>query len=347
VRKLRLLHLRTLNSLTCSVKVLTDLSRIFPAKFIPTVGFIQDGGVGKHNNPVDPVYWESRIAFDADPDLTVSIGSGFAQQPSSPRAPSTRHGFWDGPIPRLLRSFGTILVAQNNHVEHLNRLESLPVDKEALGSYFRINIPFEYQPALDEIGKMADLRRETHLYLQSQQHILLAIKQALRSASFFFELSEMPSFQGRWYECRGSIRCRSLNAQALVCDLAQKFPSAQFLTDQNTNLGNLNEGDLCIDCGIYNKAVKFPVYHLGQKVTISLRLNQLYRRKISGFPNSITWFVERQRLNADFGEPGHSNPKEVFRRKCDCSIPSVPTRKRSLVHFDRDFRKKHRQSIFT
>ena len=127
-----------------------------------------------------------------------------------------------------------------------------------------------------------------HLYLQLQQHILLAIKQVLWLASFFFELSEMPSFQRRWYECRRSIHCQSLNAQALVCNLAQKFPSAQFLTDQNTNLGNLNEGDLCIDYGIYNKAVKFPVYYFGQKVTISLQLNQLYCQKISGFPNSIT-----------------------------------------------------------
>ena len=144
-------------TLIYSIKVLTNLSRIFPAKFIPAVGFIQDRGVRKHNNPVDPIYWESRIAFNADPNLTVSIGSGFTQQPSSPRAPSTRHSFWDGPIPRLLRSFGTILVAQNNHIKHLNQLKSLPVGKEALGSYFQINIPFEYQPALDEIGKMADL----------------------------------------------------------------------------------------------------------------------------------------------------------------------------------------------
>ncbi|OCK91911.1 uncharacterized protein K441DRAFT_572356, partial [Cenococcum geophilum 1.58] len=56
-----------------------------------------------------------------------------------------------------------------------------------------------------------------------------------------------------------------------------KFPSTQFLTNQNTNLGNLNKGDLCIDCGIYNKAVRFPVYYLSQKVTIYLQLNQLYR----------------------------------------------------------------------
>ncbi|OCK94676.1 uncharacterized protein K441DRAFT_559394, partial [Cenococcum geophilum 1.58] len=64
--------------------------------------------------------------------------------------------------------------------------------------------------------------------------------------------------------------------------------------------------------------------------------------KISGFPNLITWFVKRQRLNADFGEPGHSNPKEAFYYKCNYSTPSILTRKRLLVYFNRDFCKKHR-----
>ena len=32
----------------------------FPAKFIRGLGFLQDGGAGKHNNPIDPAEWESR-----------------------------------------------------------------------------------------------------------------------------------------------------------------------------------------------------------------------------------------------------------------------------------------------
>ncbi|XTI82148.1 hypothetical protein V2W45_1228178, partial [Cenococcum geophilum] len=57
--------------------VLIDLSSIFLAKFIPAVGFIQDRGIKKYNNPINLIYWESCIAFNADPNLTVSISLGF------------------------------------------------------------------------------------------------------------------------------------------------------------------------------------------------------------------------------------------------------------------------------
>ncbi|KZM24115.1 metabolic process [Ascochyta rabiei] len=46
----------------------------FPAKFIRGLGFLQDGGAGKHNNPIDPAEWESEAIWDSVPDLAVSSG---------------------------------------------------------------------------------------------------------------------------------------------------------------------------------------------------------------------------------------------------------------------------------
>jgi hypothetical protein len=67
----------------------------FPAKFIRGLGFLQDGGAGKHNNPIDPAEWESKAIWDVAPDLAVSIGTGFAQDPDSPHIVSGRLRFRD------------------------------------------------------------------------------------------------------------------------------------------------------------------------------------------------------------------------------------------------------------
>ena len=39
------------------------------------------------------------------------------------------------------------------------------------------------------------------------------------------------------------------------------------------------------------------------------------RRKISGFPNSIDWFIAQQRLTADFGPSGYNAGQTLLKRK--------------------------------
>ena len=86
--------------------------------FVPAIGYLQDGGVGKHNNPVDPAHWENQVLWDVEPDLMVSVGTGYARQPNSPKVPRTRHGLRDGYIPRLFRSFMALLSGENNWIDH-------------------------------------------------------------------------------------------------------------------------------------------------------------------------------------------------------------------------------------
>ncbi|KAI9766696.1 MAG: hypothetical protein M1840_006340 [Geoglossum simile] len=303
---------------------------IFPAMFVPALGYLQDGGVGWHNNPVDPAIWESRLIWpsNAEPDLMVSVGTGFAKQPSSPKVSRTRRGLRDGFIPRLFRSLMSVIDGENKWVNHWNRL-----DEEARDNNFRLNIPLKMEPPLDEANKMDELRQRVHLHLRTHDDTP-SIARALWSSSFFFELDEIPISQGGWYECRGSIRCRSPNSRALIALLVQEFPSALFTTDRNITLGHMNEGDLCVECGLYRKAVKFYVYHPGQAVTIFLRLNQLYCRKISGFSNPMSWFIQQQRLDADFGRPDHKSPESPLYRKCDCPTSRTARKKRMSLRLD-------------
>jgi hypothetical protein len=83
----------------------------FLAKFIQGLGFLQDGGVGKHNNLINPAEWESKAIWDAVPDLAVSIGTGFSQDPDSPHIVSGRLRFRDRFFPRLFRLFNAMLNA--------------------------------------------------------------------------------------------------------------------------------------------------------------------------------------------------------------------------------------------
>jgi hypothetical protein len=67
----------------------------FPAKFIRGLGFLQDGGAGKHNNPIDPAEWESKAIWEIGPDIVVSIGTGYARPPDTSPIVSERLRFRD------------------------------------------------------------------------------------------------------------------------------------------------------------------------------------------------------------------------------------------------------------
>ena len=84
-------------------------SLVRPA-YLPAIGTFQDGGL-KHNNPVNLALWECRQIWPSvgKPDLVVSLGTGTDMTLKSPSAPNFRHLFKDGFIPRLYRSFMSVL----------------------------------------------------------------------------------------------------------------------------------------------------------------------------------------------------------------------------------------------
>ena len=137
------------------------------------------------------------------------------------------------------------------------------------------------------------------------------------------ELDQVPCYRDQ-YICTGSIRCRSPDRRALIARILQEYPAAAFTTDQYVSLGYINERNLCMSCGLYRKAVSFSVYHPSQVVRIYLRFNRLHKQVISGFPQTVLWFVERQKLHAQFGRSDHHNPNYSILGKCDCNIRYKP-----------------------
>ncbi|XP_014551495.1 hypothetical protein COCVIDRAFT_42206 [Bipolaris victoriae FI3] len=270
----------------------------FPAKFIQGVGFLQDGGAGKHNNPIGPAEWESKAIWNNKPDLAVSIGTGFARDSEVPETVSRRLGFHDRFFSRLFRLFNAMLNAQDSWEDHLNR-----VPFEERHRYFRVNIALSTEPELDDVSKMTNLEDLTATFLHSYD--FSSIAQALFAAAFFFELYQKPATNRTLLVCYGSIRCRSPDTRALIERILQEYPDASFTMEDGTSLGRIGDSSLCTECGHYRKDVKFKVYHADQMKSIYLQFNQSYQTRISGFPQSMSHFARLQQLDAEFGRSDH------------------------------------------
>ena len=221
---------------------------------------------------------------------------------SSPKAPTFRHVINDGFIPRLCRSFISSLDGERAWRDITNRL-----DESTRSDYFRLNVSFEgTEPPLDDIGCMTSLRRSVHLQPQGAQD-RMNVASALLIASFYFELETPPLFQVGQYLCTGSIRCRN-DFRAVCNSLATMHTNELEIVTETESLGVVTANDLCEVCRLYHKKVQFHVRQLEDIVTIFIRISGLERRKISGFPHTMQWFMTRQRLDAPFGRLDHDQP---------------------------------------
>jgi len=265
-------------------------------KYIPGEGYVQDGGVGKHNNPVFLTKWEGNAIWSIRPDLTISIGTGYTKSPDQQHL--RLHWFWDNFIFRSIRSFQTTYNGEKTWMDYWNAIDSQERERS-----FRIDLPLDESVALDEVKKMDDIRQAAHESLGSFD--FQNIRLAALAAFFFFELDDMPAFSGRLYECRGAIYCRSVNRVTAITNILKEFPNATFTTSSNSSLGSLANGTFCSVCGAYQNKVSIFLHPPGQFTSIYIRFNRFQRRKISGFPNSIAWFVERQQIENAFGFRDH------------------------------------------
>ncbi|KAF2008339.1 FabD/lysophospholipase-like protein [Aaosphaeria arxii CBS 175.79] len=209
----------------------------FPAKFISGLGYLQDGGAGKHNNPIDAAEWESRAIWDTSPDLAVSIGTGYARPSESPTTVTQRLSLKDRFLLRLFRLFNAIMSGEAIWYDHQNR-----IDENRLDRYFRINMPCEEQPELDDVSKIADIKTWSYDFFQTYD--FRRITRALFASSFFFELRGKPVARRSYFQCTGELRCRSPNTVALLRRIVKEYPGSSFVfSEDDIALGPLEESD--------------------------------------------------------------------------------------------------------
>lgn len=203
------------------------------------------------------------------------------------------------------------LCGEKTHMEHQNQMGNTETDE-----YIRFNVLLEAETPLDDLQSLPTLRAQTDRYISSQRHLFLAVARYLYATSFFFELSKS-TFHGQEHEFQGYVRCRSKEPRELLTLLSHRFPSARFATCQGVVLGAVSLDDICDSCGLYGLPVLFHA-HRRDSMKIILHFNELYSRKISGFPHSMEWFEERQGFGDVFGRPDHADPAEIPRARCSC-----------------------------
>ncbi|KAI9760680.1 MAG: hypothetical protein M1840_002356 [Geoglossum simile] len=285
---------------------------LFQTAQISTVGAFQDGGL-KHNNPVYLALWESDQIWTshATRDVVLSLGTGTESDPMSPVAPSFRHFLVDGFIPRLYRSSMSSLDGEITWKHLQNSL-----DEKSKSDYFRLNVPLQGEPVLDDTACMDKLRESVRSFPSLGDYIDIAA--ALLVSSFYFELTALPRFEGGLYKCNGTIRCRG-HSDAIIESLFNlHYGRLEFAADSRL-LGSLDpETDFCQQCHRYRKRISFYVQKLNETVTLCLVAKDVgKRRKLSGFPQSIEWFIQQQHLEATFGTADHGCPGRLRCADCD------------------------------
>ncbi|KAL8939686.1 MAG: hypothetical protein Q9216_003226 [Gyalolechia sp. 2 TL-2023] len=307
---------------------------LFKPASINGLGIFQDGGL-KHNNPVDLALWESKKIWSPDtgPDVVLSLGTGTEDYLKSAKAPHFRHVFNDGFIPRLCRSFMSSLDGERAWQDLENRLDDC-----SRSDYFRWNIPlYGEEPRIDDIEQIDRLRASVHVQADREENRRQTAV-ALLAATFYLELKDIPPFECGQYTCHGMIKCRN-NFEAVLEALTRLCGDGiTFRTDQ-IGLGSLSGNDMCSMCGRYVKDVVFNVRHLEETISIRLQYQQRHRRKISGFPHSVSWFLKQQRLRNDFGASENDFPTSLDCPGCQRYYGKSKKRNLEVTDLDRKRRR--------
>ena len=195
------------------------------------------------------------------------------------------------------------------------------LEKLTRGSFFRLNTILQRPIRLDNISDLDDLRKTVYMSPNSRmetKNIVLA----LLSSNFYLTLDSKPILDSGYYHYNASIRCRT-DCSAVISALHRLCPSTKKFVTQNEVLGDCSSDDICRMCCRYRKRVTITVRHPNDVVTISIQSGSEFIRKISAFPQRMSWFEEQGSLNYTFGNKDHDVPGAL---QCPICTPQFSSR---------------------
>lgn len=153
---------------------------------------------------------------------------------------------------------------------------------------------------------------------------ILEVAMALLVSCFYFELDSVPIFDNGMYLCKGKILCR--DDSLVICQvLTRLFGGPFYLMLGTDSVEPLDlQRSICHSCHRFSRKVALRVRHPTEKITIFIKINDTMRRKISGFPQSMAWFVQQQQLSMDFGRKDHVDCSVIPRGGCLACEPLTP-----------------------
>ncbi|KAJ6129140.1 Patatin-like serine hydrolase [Penicillium capsulatum] len=274
---------------------------LFPTMDIPGLGAFQDGGMRRHNNPINLALSEAKHLWPncPKPDVFISLGTGSETGDSSPTVSRFRNIFVDGWVPRVYRSISSSFDGQCNWREVFGLL-----DEGSRGDYFRFDLSIPNGlPRLDNTECMDGLSKLVRSNPAGEKAHKEAVA-SLLATSFFFQLESKPAYFAGLWQCVGSIRCRAPAQHVIHCLEKLDAKPKEFYKDE-INLGlHLTPDDICYHCHRYFRPLRFIVRDVKETITLSLRFGSKSHR-LSAFPSTMQWFTEQQGLEWSFGTSNH------------------------------------------
>ncbi|EKV15737.1 Patatin-like serine hydrolase, putative [Penicillium digitatum PHI26] len=300
---------------------------LFPTIDIPGLGTFQDGGMRRHNNPINLALSEAKHLWPncPSPDVFISLGTGSETGSQSPVVSKFRNVLLDGWLPRVYRSVSSSFEGQNNWKEFLGIM-----DEKSQAQYFRFDLSIPSGlPRLDNtecMDRLSSLVRANISSDRTQRDAAIS----LLATSFFFCLDTKPKYFSGLLQCVGSIRCRAPARDVIQC--LDKISTPKEFYKDAINLGlQLTTDDICQYCDRYFRPVRFIVRDVKDTITLSLRFGGEQHR-LSAFPNKIQWFAEQQGLEWSFGSLDHR--VDSSRRGCPMCEGQQAGRLRKRKHAD-------------
>ena len=307
-------------------------------------GAYQDGGL-RNPNPTGIAMEEITEVFESKTrrDLVLSLGTGLPPRTTSPEDSCFRSRLMDCSGLRFMRwsreRLREALDAEVVHQEVSRMFNAL--DSPSIARYHRLNLELpDGLPRLDDATSMESLMAGVEHCRDVSK--LSEIKMALIASSFYFEL-DGPPIRGRdgQYRCSGAIRIRGDPEH--VCELVRTVHTGRVQFAKNhEDVAELQLAEKqCIFCRRFNLPIKFAVPELDIHVTISIRLGADQGHHISGFPQTMGWFITQQSLDDPFSRPCYPTDACVCRQvkplmirkrtSSTCTVSPAGKRRRTRV----------------
>ncbi|KAI2024095.1 hypothetical protein LOZ48_005839, partial [Ophidiomyces ophidiicola] len=190
---------------------------IFPPAIIGSCKF-EDGGMGRHNNPVHVSLTEGRRVLPSgmEPDWVLSLGTGSEDRTEDRHPPARQnmlfnffHSFF------LFSLFQSVMRATNGEATWRERFDQLDTPTEMDHMRFDVTVdgPFE----ITNVEVMPSLQNTARIQPGISE---MAWKSAmdLLTARFYFVLDRPPIPGNKGYKCHAMIRCQG-SSQAIALNL--------------------------------------------------------------------------------------------------------------------------------
>lgn len=292
--------------------------RYFEPADLGSMGIFQDGCL-KHNNPIRMAMWEIERIWPpgTTTDVVVSMGTGTKPPQQISRLSSTGRLSTDRFMSRLFKSFASSIDGENRWQDVLN---SVALNKRA--DFFRLNVVLDKEPDIDDVGALGDLREQVEL--QADIGLMQDVVRALLISAFYFEIDRAPVYEktARAYRCYGRILCRGQPRRIVSALSRLHLRTLELTISGNPPQAFLPNEHVCETCDQFCYHVTFLVRQVRTEVVeLGIREGEVWSRKLSGFPQTIEWFMKQQRLNSPFGSRTRSATTLVCPARCD--EPSV------------------------